>query len=130
MIDLESRQERFMRHPQERRLGNLSTNLNRIALYSDQNADPEEIRYFIRETKYLTEWASIDASLEIQVQLAEIQRDLARWTIHWDSTWNDSRNLERMKSDSRAWSEKVLGWANLTRWSAQGSTQPPEVRTR
>jgi hypothetical protein len=115
MIDFESCQERFMRHPQERRLGNLSTNLNRIALYSDQNADPEEIRYFIRETKYLTEWASIDASLEIQVQLAVIQRNLARWTIHWDSTWNDSGNRERMKSDSRAWSEKILEWANLTR---------------
>ena len=70
MNDNATRQERFMRHSQQRRLGNLSTNLNRIALYSEQNGAQDEIHYFIQETKHFAEWASLEASFEVQVELA------------------------------------------------------------
>jgi hypothetical protein len=113
MTDYEARQQRFMRHSQERRLGNLSTNLNRIALYSEQGSDPNEIRYFIQETKHFTDWASQEASLEVQMELVEIQRQLSKWTLHWDKTWQNTELRQRMNETSRAWSEKVLEWAGI-----------------
>jgi hypothetical protein len=113
MTEHEARQERFMRHPQQRRLGNLSTNLNRIALYTEQGSDQNEIRYFIQETKHFTDWASQEANLEVQVELVEIQRQLARWTLHWDETWQNTASRQSMNAVSREWSEKVLKWAGI-----------------
>ena len=113
MNDLLARQERFLRHAQPRQFGNLSTNLNRIALYTDQGATPDQILYFINESKHFTEWTALDANLEIQIELLEMQRQISRWTMLWNEVWNNLEKRQEMQAKARAMSEKLLEWAGL-----------------
>jgi hypothetical protein len=113
MNDFAARQERFMKHAQPRRLGNLSTNLNRIAAYAEAGSSATEILYFITESKHFAEWSALEADFETQVQLCEMQRAMAKWTIHWQETWNDQDQRDFMKAQARAMSHTLLQQAGL-----------------
>ncbi len=83
---LEQRREKYTRQPVPRRLGNLSSNLNRIATYSDGSFSKESILELIRESQHFAEWTIGDAPLEIALNLVEMQRDAKQWSdklIDW-----------------------------------------------
>lgn len=114
MTNLESKREKYVRQPMPRRLGNLASNLNRIATYSNGSFSKEGILDLIRESQYFAEWTAADASLELTLSLVEMQRQLARWKIHWDKTWDDPARKSQMQSDAKEWSDKLIGWMEKT----------------
>jgi hypothetical protein len=113
MIPLHERQAKFMRHPLERKLGNLAVNFNRIATYSQQDQARDEVLFFVRESKYLADWTALEAELNLQEQLLEMQRVLAKWSNHWQSIWNDQSQKTQLQTQARAWSERLLVIAGL-----------------
>ncbi len=82
----QQRREKYTRQPVPRRLGNLSSNLNRIATYSDGSFSKQSILELIRESQHFAEWTIGDAPLEIALNLVEMQRDAKQWSdklIDW-----------------------------------------------
>lgn len=107
---LEQRRASYLRQPMPRRLGNLASNLNRIATYSIGSFSKEGIFELIRESQHFAEWTAADAPLELTLNLVEMQRQLARWKVHWDTTWDDPAQKSRMQADAKAWSDKLIVW--------------------
>jgi hypothetical protein len=110
----EQRREKYLHQPMPRRLGNLASNLNRIATYSDGSFSKEAIFELIRESQYFAEWTATDAPLELTLNLVGMQRQLARWKINWDKTWDEPAQKSKMQADAKAWSDKLLGWMKQT----------------
>ncbi len=108
--NFEPRREKYLRQAVPRRLGNLASNLNRIATYSNGSFSKEGIFELIRESQYFAEWTIGAAPPEIALNLVEMQRQLARWKIHWDKTWDDPPQKLQMQNDAKQWSDKLIDW--------------------
>ena len=110
MIFFSDKYQNFMRYPTERRLGNLAVNFNRIADYSTQT---DKALYFIRETKYLTDWCAIESDLETQLELQAAQRKLSKWSNHWVEISQTPAKTTQVQTEARAISQHILEMAGL-----------------
>jgi hypothetical protein len=110
---LDARKERYLRDPLPVRLGNLASNLARIRSIATQPDLGEAARRVIRESKFFVEWAGKDADLHIQIELVELQRQLARWQFKWHEIWNDVEKRTSVAEQAGAWSEKILDRSGL-----------------
>ena len=113
MTNIEQRREKYLRQPMPRRLGNLASNLNRIATYSDGSFSKESIFELIRESQYFAEWTAGDASLELTLSLVDMQRQLARWKIHWDDVWENETEKTQMQQVAKLWSDRLIEHSGL-----------------
>lgn len=110
---LDARKERYLRDPLPVRLGNLASNLARIKSIATQPDLGEAAKRVIRESKYFVEWAGKDADLQVQIELVELQRQLARWQFKWHEIWNDLERRASVAEQAGAWSEKILESSGL-----------------
>jgi len=110
---LDARRERYLRDPLPVRLGNLASNLARIRSIATQPDLGEAAKRVVRESKYFVEWAGKDADLHIQIELVELQRQLARWQFKWNEIWNDIERRASIAEQAGAWSEKILDRSGL-----------------
>jgi len=79
MRDLTRLRERFLRDEPAIRLGNLASDLRRLAGWVSQRRPDEEIVDLIREMAWMMEWTG-DLALP---DLADMQRELCRWRAIW-----------------------------------------------
>jgi GrpB-like predicted nucleotidyltransferase (UPF0157 family) len=100
MID-QSRKERFIALPVERRLGNIATNLNRVQVFATKNT-PESVHNLVNESVQFIEWTAADVSPEVGEKLVEIQIQLSQWRLRWTEAWNQRQEqiIERTKQMS------------------------------
>ncbi len=110
---LEARKERYLRDPQPVRLGNLASNLARIRSIATRPDLDEATKRVIRESEHFVEWAGKDADLQIQVELVELQRQLARWRFKWHEIWNDPEKRTGVAEQAGEWSKKILDHSGL-----------------
>jgi hypothetical protein len=113
IANLEQGREKYLRQSMPRRLGNLASNLNRIATYSNGSFSKESIFELIRESQYFAEWTANDASLELTLSIVDMQRQLARWKLHWDEVWQDKTRKVQMQEQAKLWSETMLEHSGL-----------------
>jgi len=110
---LDARKERYLKDPLPVRLGNLASNLARIGSIATRPELGEATKRVIRESKYLVEWAGKDAELQVQIELVELQRQLARWQFKWHEIQSDLEKRNLVAEQAGAWSEKVLDRSGL-----------------
>jgi hypothetical protein len=110
---LDARKERYLRDPLPVRLGNLASNLARIKSIATQPNLGEAAKRVIRESKHFVEWAGTDAELQVQIELVELQRQLARWQFKWHEISNDLDKLNSVAELAGFWSEKILDRSGL-----------------
>ncbi|MGE0127169.1 MAG: hypothetical protein AB7U82_03600 [Blastocatellales bacterium] len=110
---LDARKERYLRDPLPVRLGNLASNLARIRSIATQPELGEAARRVIGESKHFVEWAGKDAEMQIQIELIELQRQLARWQFKWHEIWNDDEKRNSIAEQAGVWSEKILDRSGL-----------------
>ena len=101
--------ERFLRDPLPIRLGNLASDLARIASWSDHPADHDVVASVLEESKCFCEWAAPDAPLETQVVLAELQRAI----VKWERGWLKGLPIPTMRTDAERKSNELLELAGL-----------------
>src|SRR6266508_2602443 len=106
---LDARKERYLRDPLPARLGNLASNLARIKSIATHPDLGEAAKRVIRESKYFVEWAGKDADLQVQIELVELQRQLARWQFKW----NEIERQASLAEQAGAWSQKILESSGL-----------------
>ncbi|HKQ76209.1 MAG TPA: hypothetical protein VJ810_21120 [Blastocatellia bacterium] len=110
---LEARKERYLRDPLPVRLGNLASNLARIKSIATQPELSEATKRVIRESEHFVEWAGKDAELQVQIELVELQRHLARWQFNWHEISNDLEKRNSVAEQAGLWSEKILDRSGL-----------------
>ena len=101
--------ERYMRDPLPVRLGGLAMDLARIASCADDPRDRDVLTSLLKEGKWFAEWTAIDAPVNIQEQLAEIQLQLALWQRRWTT----GRADPDMKDEAKRWSDVLLQLSGL-----------------
>jgi hypothetical protein len=111
--NLEHRREKYLRQPMPRRLGNLASNLNRISSYSNGSFSKENIYELIRESQHFAEWTVEGASLELTLSIVDMQRQLAKWKLHWDEVWLDEDRKSQMQKQAKFWSDKMIEHSGL-----------------
>ena len=113
MKDYTRTQARYLRFPVAARLGNLASNLARIADFSALMNDSAPVAGVLDESKYFIEWTAHETEVETAAQLAELQRQLAAWQLNWRQIWDDPAQRAQVAQESRAWSERVLRMSGL-----------------
>jgi hypothetical protein len=124
MKTFEERRERYLRFSMERRVGNLATNVNRLGIYLNTDHSSEDTVYLLRETQYLLDWTSLELNFESKVELLELQRQLSRWKLNWDSIWTNELERQKVQIQARAWAEKLLGWMEDMQARAELEVKP------
>lgn len=115
MRDYNVIRERYLRDDLPVRLGGLAANLARIKSFSDHPDHREVVENLLEESKFFIEWTAADASLEVQVQLVELQVELARWQLNWAGIWAEPVQRKAVGDQAHSWSEQVLGMSGLLR---------------
>ena len=101
--------ERYLQDPLPIRLGNLASNLARIASCSENPKNHEVVMSVLEESKYFAEWAASEAPPETQAMLAEVQIQLALW----HRRWLKGHPEPLMPSEARRWSDQLLERSGL-----------------
>ncbi|MCY7337049.1 MAG: hypothetical protein LH613_12695, partial [Chamaesiphon sp.] len=75
--------------------------------------DAAAVLEIVRESKVFIELTAIDLDVESGFELAQIQRQLSRWHLHWLETWaNDSSRLE-ISILSQTWANRMREMAGV-----------------
>jgi hypothetical protein len=67
----------------------------------------------LEESRFFIEWTALDAELEKQVALVELQRQLTHWQYSWAQIWADPDRRAEVAEQAGVWSERVLGMSGL-----------------
>lgn len=113
MKDRSAARERFLRDPLAVQLGNLASNLARIDNFSKYPEFCDSVKLLIEESKFFIEWAGPQAAYEQQVELVELQIQLARWQLTWSEIWPDPVRRGAVATQSRRWSDRVIELSGL-----------------
>ncbi|MBI2505314.1 MAG: hypothetical protein HYW07_19030 [Candidatus Latescibacteria bacterium] len=113
MKDRTALRERYLRDELPVRLGGLAANLARVKSFSDHPGHQKVVEHLLEESKFFIEWTIRDADLEIQAELVELQRQLARWQRHWQRIWSDLAQREAVAEQAGRSSRQVLKMAGL-----------------
>ncbi len=103
----------FSRLPIQTRLGNLAVTINRLADSLKQHQNQEGTKGFAREAMWFIEWTASEVNFELQTELIDMQRQLAKWTKHWSDTWDTLKKSNKMKIETRVMSNKLLEWVGF-----------------
>ncbi|QLE54814.1 hypothetical protein [Nostoc sp. TCL26-01] len=115
--NLDEKQSRFQSENTSNRLGHIASNLARIRTFC-HTAYREAVESVADETMYFIEWTAAEIEPEYAEELVNIQVQLARWQLTFDSLWSDENERRKMSEQSSAWAEQVLGMSGLLSDSA------------
>jgi len=113
MNNQEAIRDRYLRDPLPIRLGGLAANLARVESFSNHPDHRDVVERLVEESKYFIEWTALDASLNLQAELVELQRHLAQWQYHWVDIWADPRRRATVAQQAGVWSKKILERSGL-----------------
>jgi len=112
----EKLRERFLRDPLPIRLGNLASDVARIASFSEDSRNHQVVAGVLEESKYFAEGIAPEAPLETQTVLAELQVALAVW----ERGWLRGSPVPTMQAEARRKSDQLLVLAGLNGDNGQG----------
>jgi hypothetical protein len=105
--------ERYLRDSLPVRLGGLAANLSRIKSFAAQDASRDAVESMLDESKHFIEWTAAEAEVQTAAQLVELQVQLARWQLTWNTIWNEPVQRRQLAEQSATWSRRVLGMSGL-----------------
>ncbi|MGH9844008.1 MAG: hypothetical protein ACREEM_35175 [Blastocatellia bacterium] len=110
---LQTRKERYLRDPLPVRLGNLASNLSRMKSFARHTTMADAARKVVYESENFIEWTAADATIEVQVELVELQRLLAGWQLGWDEIWAEDERRGSVAAQADAWAKRILERSGL-----------------
>ena len=100
--------ERFLRDPLPKRLTDIAANLAQIASLSDNPANEIVIVGLLVDCKHFIEWSAHDVSLDLRIELAELQLQIVCWKRQLRDTLADLAQRAAMGEAANRWSERLL----------------------
>jgi hypothetical protein len=108
----DEKQARFQSENTSSRLGHISSNLARVRTFCN-TAYPEAVKSVADETICFIEWTAAEIEPEYAEELVNIQVQLARWKLNFDSLWSDESERMNMSEQASVWSGRVLDMSGL-----------------
>jgi hypothetical protein len=95
------------------RMERLAQNFLQMSTLSHQAMDEARVCAMLRESKVFLELIAIDLEVETAFELAQMQRQLSRWHVHWAEVWaTDSSRLE-ISTLTQAWTIRLQAMAGV-----------------
>lgn len=95
------------------RMERLAQNFVRVSALSVDGSNPEAVLALIRESKVFLELIAIDLDVDRAFELAQIQRQLSRWHIHWQQTWTNDASRQEISTLTQAWVVRIQEMAGV-----------------
>jgi hypothetical protein len=89
------------------RMEQLAQNLTRMGSLSAQSVEGETVLAILRENKAFLELTAIDLDIDSAFELAQMQRQLSRWHIDWDKTWNSNTSRQEISALCLNWVNRI-----------------------
>jgi hypothetical protein len=89
------------------RIDRLATNLLRLGSLSSNGTDADSTLAVLRESKVFIELTAIDLNVDSAFELAQIQRQLSRWHIHWAETWAGTSSRNEISTLTQTWANRL-----------------------
>lgn len=109
---LDEKQARFQSDKTSIRLGHIASNLARLTTFCN-TAYPKAVESVADETMCFIEWTAAEIEPEYAEELVNIQVQLARWRLTFDSIWSDDSKRRQMSEQCNIWSGRVLDMSGL-----------------
>jgi hypothetical protein len=88
------------------RLERLAENFLNMASLSQSAQYSEAVLGLIQESKSFLELTAIDLDVDSAFELAQMQRQLSRWHLHWTETWANDESRSSI-SLTQSWVARV-----------------------
>lgn len=108
MKNLNDVKTRFLNEPFNRRLGHLASDLARIAAFLDNSLNRRVVNDILEESKFFIEWIALDAPLNIQILLAEMQPKLALWQRRLALQKEGPTEIKNLRKIATGWSKQLI----------------------
>jgi hypothetical protein len=95
------------------RMERLAQNFLRMGSMSLDGVDAKAVRAIVKESKVFIELTAIDLDIDSAFELAQIQRQLSRWDIHWLETWASDISRMEISTLSQAWANRIREMAGV-----------------
>ncbi len=89
------------------RMERLAQNFLRMGSMSLDGVDAETVRSIVKESKLFIELTAIDLDIDSAFELAQIQRQLSRWDVHWLETWASDNSRVEISTLSQTWANRI-----------------------
>ena len=108
MRDFAESRKRYLSDPVPIRLGNLASNLARIADFVESLQEDDVVPNLLEESISFIEWTIGDAVPEVRKDLRTVQNRLALWQNRLAAILRNTSERMTMISEARQWSERLL----------------------
>jgi hypothetical protein len=95
------------------RLERLAENFMCLASLVQNEQNSEVALAVIQEGKMFLELTAIDLDVDRAFELAQMQRQLSRWHLHWAETWENHSTRLGMVTITQAWAVQVREMAGV-----------------
>jgi uncharacterized Rossmann fold enzyme len=95
------------------RLEMLAQTFSQLATLSEEVTAADEALATLRQAKVWLELTAMDLDVDQAFELAQIQRQLSRWHLHWDETWATDSQRQDIARYSRTWAEQLRAIAGV-----------------
>lgn len=95
------------------RLEQLTQNFLRMGSLSVEEKDADATLEILRECKVFLELTALDLDADSAFELAQIQRQLSRWQIHWLETWASDKSRLEISTLTQIWANRVREMAGV-----------------
>lgn len=89
------------------RLDRLAQNFLWMASLSFDAVNGSAVLAIVRESKVFLELTAIDLEVEAAYELAQMQRQLSRWHVHWLEVWADEAARLEISRVAETWASRV-----------------------
>lgn len=94
------------------RLERLAQSFLRMAQLSQDARNADRVLVIVQESKSFLELTAIDLDVDSAFELAQMQRQLSRWHLHWAEIRQDDR-FKEIAPLMVVWVEQVRGFAGV-----------------
>jgi hypothetical protein len=95
------------------RLDRLAQHFLRLASLSLDVTNESAVLVIVRESKVFLELTAIDLEVEAAYELAQMQRQLSRWHVHWRKVWADEAARLEISRVTQTWASRVREMAGV-----------------
>jgi hypothetical protein len=95
------------------RLEKLAQVFLKIASLSAEKTNAEAVLALIQESKVFLELTAIDLDVDQAFELAQMQRQLSRWHLHWSEIWMQDSGRSEISTLAQTWAVRVREMAGI-----------------
>lgn len=95
------------------RMERLAQNFLRMGSMSLDGVEAEAVLAIVKESKIFIELTAIDLDIDSAFELAQIQRQLSRWDVHWLETWTSDASRVEISTVSQSWANRIQEMAGV-----------------